>query len=334
MSSVLLNPDFREGISLPLSTFYEEIRLHQAQYSKHRLVKATHYKEQTAVAHEFLILDVFDGKHLLSLRVERRPTTKKPEGPSTTTFPHPYVRITDDRISRAPPDFKPSSFYKIVVMRCPTKPLFSLPDVCTIFHMIYESSPNYSLLSNQCYWFCAVFLWGLEKKVKVAKTKGKDYDLRGTFAKAIRVLGDEQVEKDIDEYNERLQRDREESALLERLTAKQIYFVALEQKRRSSADSTKKTLVVVNPLLETSENKRRREELAVKSMFAKVVQTAGDNRDDEKGDAVLQGLMSPLPSPKGEREIHFVASPPPSPPSSPGSLRPTLLCRWFQPGTV
>ncbi|GBE83852.1 hypothetical protein SCP_0509090 [Sparassis crispa] len=254
MATVLLHSDCIEGTSLSLRTFSENVQSHQQQNCKYKLVKATHYKERTVLGHEFLVLDIFDGEKVVYLRVERRPITNKRERLSTTA--------TDDQISRAPRNFDPLSFHKILTMRCPAKPVFSLSDVCSVFDMIGDTSADCPV-EYQCYRFCAMFLSDLETKVKVAKNHGRDYGLRGTFGKAGRVPEDApaSVKTDIDEYNERPS-NREDA---KRRAVKQLFSVAVEQRQRSSADAAKKTLEAISPFLETSVDKEKTSKLAIKS---------------------------------------------------------------------
>jgi len=58
MARALLDPNFKGGLSLPLVTFYNEVGAAQDIYRKYRLIKATHYKEQTAVG-RWLVENVF-----------------------------------------------------------------------------------------------------------------------------------------------------------------------------------------------------------------------------------------------------------------------------------
>ena len=300
MASVLLDRNFKEDFTLPLSSLCREVQICPDMYNKYRLFKVTHYKNTDVVgklgvywavryridvkrpdsAHEFLILDIFDGKHSFQLRIERGATTQKPGGPSDTIS---YIRVNNDRISRVLKRIDESKVYKIAVVRCPSQPMITLPDMCAIFRMIQERAPYYSLLSHQCYWFCATFVWGLEQKAKVVLTKGKDYERRGK-AGGVGILKDDQVEKDMREYNEGLERGRKEAERAEsakqQLETKQGYIGAVARRKQEGARMAKKAQDIVTPLLQTSETKRMAEELALRSMLSRVAAEAKGERKD------------------------------------------------------
>ena len=214
------------------------------------------------IGHEFLHLDVFDGKHIVTLLIERRPAEQvlKPLIISSAV-------PTDDRISRVQPN--PPKVHEITIARCPPKPIISLLDVSAILQMISNVAANYDLLSNQCYWFCCMFLEGLGEKV--VKMKGRGYELRGKFGEFYRVLDDGQAKRDIEAYKKRLRADLLVAESLEKNRIKTVYQGAVERRRRKKADMEKSALVAVTPLLRTTERRRTAEELALKSMLSKVM---------------------------------------------------------------
>lgn len=262
MATTLLNPDFKEELSLPLLSFYNEVgTAAHDRYGKYRLMKVTHYKEQTNVGHEFLVLDIFDGKHIVTVRIERRPQ-KQSLKPKLMSSAVP----NDDRITRVIRNI--SNVHEILVARCPPKPIISLLHVSTILEMISVAAPNYVLMSHQCYWFCCMFLEGLGEKV--VKMHGKAYDLRGKFGEIYRVIDDDQAKKDIEAYRKKLNDDSLVAESREKHLIKAAYEDAVEKRRQRKADMQKNALIAVTPLLQPGRGKTA-EAQALKSMLSKVM---------------------------------------------------------------
>ncbi|GBE84541.1 hypothetical protein SCP_0605200 [Sparassis crispa] len=216
MTNLLLNPKAQDGYMMPLRSFDKDIRECQepGAYDKYRLVKVTHYKDVTVIAHEFLVLDIYNSEEVsegvIHLRIERGATTVKPgEGFSASSKNTlAYVRLTNDKISRDPL-FQPSKYFRIAYLRCPPTTIISLPDVCRIFPTLYEGAPNYSLLKNQCYWFCSTFLHGVETDYNLRRIKAEYWMLRGNPGGwlgnliklfKLRILRDNRAKEDTDAY--------------------------------------------------------------------------------------------------------------------------------------
>jgi hypothetical protein len=223
------------------------------------------------LGHEFIHLDIFDGKCVVTLRIERRPQ-KQSLKPKLLSSAVPNA----DSISRALPN--PRDVEEILVARCRPKAIVSLSDISAILEMISSAAPNYILMSNQCYWFCCMFLESLGEKV--VKMKGKAYELRGKFGQFYKVIDDAQAKKDIEDYKQRLDDDSRVADSLEKHLLKLAYNDAVEKRRQKAAKMEKDTLIAITPLLQTTE-KRTAEMLAMKSMLSKIM--AETAKVDAKG---------------------------------------------------
>lgn len=159
---------------------------------------STHFRirieYRNIAAHEFLVMDIFNGSTIIPLRVERRPTRDRPEKKTLLTS-YDYERVTNDSTSRFN-EIDPKEHYKIVVVTCPPRVKITLTDLCKIFRQIHESAPNYRLLSHQCYWFCSTFLARLAKAAKPSQLEEKKmpgYGLQGKFGYFYKVLAASKV---------------------------------------------------------------------------------------------------------------------------------------------
>ncbi|KAH7919633.1 hypothetical protein BV22DRAFT_851362 [Leucogyrophana mollusca] len=279
MASVLLAPDFQGDFSIPIASLCSEIERSPEKYANHRLVNIHHYKEKTLVGHEFLIIEIFDGKYTpYQLRIERRPTRKKPNRLSLLRS-EVYVRITDDVISRVSATFKPVEFYHIATSRChptPSSPMLTLPEVCKILKEIRNQAPNYSLLEYMCYWFCVAFLCGVEDlRVKVVKKNGKDYRLQGKFSagtgEGVKFMDQEWAAKDFERYKAKMKEVREQRESDERKAIRDAFVDTVQMRKAERVKGTVETREAVKPLLQTSEARREAEAQDLRSAFSWIV---------------------------------------------------------------
>ncbi|KAH7907039.1 hypothetical protein BJ138DRAFT_544408 [Hygrophoropsis aurantiaca] len=283
MTSVLFALDFQDDFSIPIASLCSEIERSLKIYANHRLVNIHHYKEKTVVGHEFLIIDIFDGKNTPHrLRIERRPTRKKPNRLSLLRS-GVYVRITDDVISRVPATFKPAEFYHIATSRCPpmpSSPTLTFPEICKILKEIKTQAPNYSLLEHMCYWFCVAFLCGVEDLgVKVVKKNGKDYRLQGKFGagagagEGVKFMDQEWAAKDFERYKAKMKEVREERETNERNAIRDTFVDTVQMRQAERTKSIVQTHEAIKPLLQTSETRRKAEAQELKSAFSWIVST-------------------------------------------------------------
>ncbi|KAG8965237.1 hypothetical protein FRC03_000782 [Tulasnella sp. 419] len=321
MAATLLDASFKDDFCLSVDSFDKDVQSNPDFYRRYRLTKATHYKEKTYVGHEYIILDISDGKHFLQLRTERRPTTRKGETVGKAVSSSDYVRVTDDSISRwrpsdagkppkgsvrssskggkslnekaqsskgkdktssdkglwrkvtngTPKEKRASSLddeklsedeetaYLIQFLRCPAVPAFTVVDICQIFHDISAMSPNYRLLSQQCYWFCGAFIDGLklrledELKVTLQITEGRHYDRRGktggVFRNLFQVLKDEQPRSDMEIFNKKLEKDRTEEKERELDEVEDIFNQAVKYQTWTKAQAEEEARRAIGPIL-------------------------------------------------------------------------------------
>lgn len=232
-------------------------------------------------AHEFLILDVFDGKYSIQLRAERVAVSRKPGGPDDAVS---CIWTNTSRISRVLKKIDESQVYKIAVVKCFPRSIVTLPDICDIFRMLHERAPNYSLFEYQCYWFCAAFMWDMEEKAKVPQTKGKDFERRG---KARGSRTEDGIREDAEKYIEALETCRRDAQQAESAERQQEiiqgYMGVVARRKQEGARMIKKAQEVVTPLLLTSETKRLGEERALRTMLSRVASEVVEKREKEKG---------------------------------------------------
>lgn len=233
------------------------------------------------IAHEFIIIELFDGRKLLPLIIERLRSTQKAKAPNTWLKFAASACVTDDRISRVPADFMPSNFDIIVTSICPSEPILRLPDICTIFETIALMAPNYLLLKNQCYWFCSMFLECVEEKLKMVKKEGKEFKYGGKFAN-VEVVKDGQAKHDIEAHKENLRRESEMAQSQEKSDITRAFQVAVAKQRQKVTETRTNARDAVQPLLLTSQARTTSEEVMLTSMISKVL--AGARRQVEQGE--------------------------------------------------
>jgi hypothetical protein len=222
-----------------------------------------------------LVLEIFDGKDRVGVRIERAPSRNKPvasrSGLKALQMTSAYVRITDDTIRKVGSNFDPDSLREIVVITChPQTPLL-LPEVALICEAISEMAPNYHLFTNQCYWFCAVFLEQVKGKVQFFERRGKDYDYQGKFSDAYQVLNADQAEKDVAKYNEKLQTDAINQDLMTKSVLREGFQNLVEKRKKEAAERKRGTQNDITPLLQTSSAKEAQERAALSSSLSRII---------------------------------------------------------------
>ena len=87
---------------------------------------------------------------------------------------------SNDLVSRKP-GINENTHRRIMYVRLPATAVVTLADMCDILRWMSENSPNYKLLSKQCYWFCSMFIRKLELHpgMKLMTVEAKDHKDRG-----------------------------------------------------------------------------------------------------------------------------------------------------------
>ncbi|KAF5357702.1 hypothetical protein D9758_007537 [Tetrapyrgos nigripes] len=296
MTDVLLDPSYKLEFSLPLVSFCKDVRRKEDRFIKYRVTEIVHYKERTPIAHEYLHINVFDGEgSTIKLLADRRPSGRKPVARDTngssgmfsgesSGFSIPGMfKKSDDSISRVLPKSskreggggkEPNPPFKISTYRFPSKPAFSLIEVCGIFEEISAMAPNYTLLWNQCYWFCSTFFILVDKQLgdRVKKIQGKDYALRGKFAgELIGVTDSRKVKEQIEQYERELLEGVEQEQERRENKAKAIFMAAVKERKSKKAEFEEETRATISSLFLTAEERAKRDEQEVRSLWTKML---------------------------------------------------------------
>lgn len=197
MSRFIISSSGASGVSVPLAYLSEDVQA-SPSLSTYPVRQVEHYKEKNTVGHEFLVISVSNGTGLSRIRIERRPSTKKPTG-FTILGGSSYERVTDDSLSRVAADFDPSAYYHISTAVCAAG-LFTLGEMCYLCSAISKLAPNYRLSTNNCYWFCAAFLSHLRSKPGISFVEAEDHRRGGTFLRGLEVIDESSVKKEMQEY--------------------------------------------------------------------------------------------------------------------------------------
>ena len=248
----------------------------------------THYiRLQNGSAHEFLIFEVYDGEKVVMLRVERRPSGRKADNAWFTSL----KSVAEDSISRES-KFNAKEYSSICDVPCgPPLPIISLVDICNIFEKIRHQSPEYKLRSQQCYWFCSMFLKRLSMLPGLSDIRlmrGPDYELKGRYMGCFRfrVLNSSQIDKDIEDYLRQERQKEEVDDAEEKERIRKSVVGAVTQHKSQARKKRRRIKAAVTPHLKSAATIEELEAQAVRDALTKISVDARGKRKLEGMDKV------------------------------------------------